>query len=63
VLQSFIGGGTKYSMGEDIETKCGAKTEGKVIQRLPQLGMHLICSYQSQTILWMPTVLTDRSLT
>jgi hypothetical protein len=25
------------------------------IQRLPHLGIHPICSYQTQTLLWMPT--------
>ena len=27
-------------MGENIETKSGAETEGKAIQRLPHLGIH-----------------------
>ena len=35
-------------------TKCGAETEGKAIQRLSPLGIHLICSHQTQTLLWMP---------
>jgi hypothetical protein len=41
-----------------METKCEAETEGKAIQRLPHLGIHLIyrhyCGY--------PQVLADRSL-
>jgi hypothetical protein len=47
--------GIKIPMGGDIETKCGAETEGKAIQRLPHLGIHPIYSYQTQTLLWMPT--------
>ena len=35
-------------------TKCGAETEGKAIQRLPHLGIHPIYSHQTQTILLMP---------
>jgi hypothetical protein len=30
----------------NTEAKCGAETEGKAIQRLPYLGIHLIYSYQ-----------------
>jgi hypothetical protein len=29
-------------MGANTETKCGARTEGKTIQRLPHLGIHPI---------------------
>ena len=29
----------KILMGGDPETKCGADTEGKAIQRLPHLGI------------------------
>jgi hypothetical protein len=47
--------GNKIPMGEDTETKCGAETEGKTIQRLPHLGIHPIYSHQTQTLLWMPT--------
>jgi hypothetical protein len=47
--------GNKIPMGRDTETKCGAETEGKVIQRLPHLGIHPIYSHQTQTLLWMPT--------
>jgi hypothetical protein len=42
-------------MGGDTETKCGAETERKVIQSLSHLGIHPIYSYQTQTLLWMPT--------
>ena len=44
----------KILTGGNMETKCGAETEGKAIQRLPHLGIHPIYSYQTQTILWMP---------
>jgi hypothetical protein len=32
--------GDKIPMGGDTKTKCGAETEGKAIQRLPDLGIH-----------------------
>ena len=32
--------GNKILMGANTETKCGAETEGKAIQRLPHLGIH-----------------------
>jgi hypothetical protein len=47
--------GNKIPMGGDTETKCGAKTEGKTIQRLSHLGIYPIYSHQTQTQLWMPT--------
>jgi hypothetical protein len=47
--------GNKIPMGEDAETKCGAETEGKTIQRLPHLGIHPTYSQQTQTLLWMST--------
>ena len=47
--------GNKIPMGGDTETKCGAETEGKAIQRLPHLGIHPMYSYQTQTLLHMPT--------
>jgi hypothetical protein len=46
----------------NMETKCGAETEGKAIQRLPHLGIHPIYSHQTLTLLWMSEVLADRSL-
>jgi hypothetical protein len=30
----------KILIGANTETKCGAETEGKAIQRLPHLGIH-----------------------
>ena len=46
--------GNKIFMGTNTETKCGAETEGKAIQRLSHLGIHPIYSYQTQALLWMP---------
>jgi hypothetical protein len=34
--------GNKILMGGNTETKCGAETEGKNIQRLPHLEIYLI---------------------
>jgi hypothetical protein len=42
-------------MGANMEIKYRAETEGKAIQRLSHLGIHPIYSYQTQTLLWMPT--------
>jgi hypothetical protein len=36
------------------ETKFGAETEGKMIQRLPHLGIHPINNHQTQTLMQMP---------
>ena len=44
---------TKYSQ-QQIEIKCRAKTEGKVIQKLSHLGTYPTYSYQTKTLLWMP---------
>jgi hypothetical protein len=35
--------GNKILMRGNTETKCGAETEGKAIQRLPHLGIHPTC--------------------
>jgi hypothetical protein len=42
----------KIFTGGNMETKCGAETEGKAIQRLPNLGIHPIYSHQIRTLLW-----------
>jgi hypothetical protein len=47
--------GDKIPMKGVTESKCGSETEGKAIQRLPHLGIHLINNHQTQTLLWMPT--------
>ena len=43
----------KILMRGNTETKCGAETEGKAIQRVPHLVIHPIHSHQTQTLLWM----------
>ena len=43
--------GNKILTGGNMETKCGAETEGKAIQRLPHLGIHPINRHQTQTVL------------
>ena len=40
--------------GENTRSNRGAGIEEKIIQRLPQLGIHPICSRQTQTLLLMP---------
>jgi hypothetical protein len=47
--------GNKIFTGGKAETKCGAETERKAIQRLPHLGIHPIYSHQTQVLLWMPS--------
>ena len=42
--------GNKILMGANTETKCGAETEGKAIQRLPHLGIHPTYSHQTQIV-------------
>ena len=37
--------GNKIPMEGVTETKCGAETEGKAIQRLPHLGIHPIYNH------------------
>ena len=48
-------------MGGDTETKCGAETEGKAIQRLPYLGIHHIYCHQTQTLLLVDKYLLTRT--
>ena len=45
--------GNKILTGANIQTKCGAETEGKAIQRLPHLRIHPIYRHQTQTLLWI----------
>ena len=47
--------GDKIPMVGVTETKYGAETEGKAIQRLPHLWIHPKYSHPTQTLLWMPT--------
>jgi hypothetical protein len=46
--------GNKIPMKGVTETKFGAETEGRTIQRLPHPGIHPINNYQIQTLLHMP---------
>ena len=41
----------------NMETKCGEETEGKVIQRLPHLGIYPIYRHPNQIVLRMPTII------
>jgi hypothetical protein len=41
--------GNKIPMEGVTETKFGAETEGRTIQRWPHLGVHPINNYQTQT--------------
>ena len=50
----FLRIGSKISMEGVTETKFGAETEGRIIQRLPHPGIHPINSHQTQTLLFMP---------
>ena len=43
--------GNKIFMGANTETKCGAETVGKAIQRLPHLEVHPI--YRHQTCVYV----------
>jgi hypothetical protein len=49
----FLRRGNKILTGKHMETKYGAKTERKAIQRMPHLGIHPLYSYQIQMLLWM----------
>jgi hypothetical protein len=51
---SLLRMGNKIPMEGVAETKFGAETEGRSIQRLPHLGIHPINSHQTQTLLRMP---------
>jgi hypothetical protein len=46
--------GNKIHMEVVTETKFGAETEGRSIQRQPHLRIHPINCYQTQTLLHMP---------
>jgi len=46
--------GNKILPRGNTGTKSGAWSEGKAIQRLPHLGIHPLCSHQTQTLLLRP---------
>ena len=50
----LLRGGNKTPMEGVTETKYGAETEGKAIQKLPHSGIHPIYNLQTWTLLWMP---------
>jgi hypothetical protein len=43
----------KILTGGNMETKCGAETERKAIQKLSHRGIHPIYSHQTRMLLWM----------
>ena len=45
--------GNKILTGRNMETKCGAETEGTAIQRLPHVGIYPIHSHQTHILLRM----------
>ena len=47
--------GNKIPMEGITETKFGAETEGRTIQRLLHWGIHSINNHQTQTLLHIPT--------
>ena len=47
--------GNKTPTEEDTKTKGGTVFEGKTIQKPPHQGIHPMCSYKTQRLLWMPT--------
>jgi hypothetical protein len=50
-ISILLGGwGDKIPMEGVTETKCGAETEGRTIQRLPHLRTHPINNHQTQTL-------------
>jgi len=53
VHASVLRRGNRILKGGNTSTMSGARTAGKVIQRLPLLGIHLICSFQTQSLLQM----------
>ena len=53
--------GNKIPMEGVKETKFGAETEGKTIQRLPHPGIHPINSHQTQTLLHISTSFAERT--
>jgi hypothetical protein len=53
-VSALLRRGKKILTGRNMETKCGAETEGKAIQRLLHLGIHPIYSHQTQTLLQIP---------
>ena len=53
-ISSLLRIGNKIPMKGVTETKFGAETEGRTIQRLSHPGIHAIINHQMQTLLHMP---------
>jgi hypothetical protein len=51
IIWSFVEGGNKILMVENINTNFGVEIEGNTIQRLAHLETHPIYSHQTQTLL------------
>jgi hypothetical protein len=51
---SLLRKGNKIPMEGVTETKVGAETEERTIQRLPHQKIHTIISHQAETLLHMP---------
>jgi len=45
---------SKLLTGGNTGIKSGVETEGKIVQRLPHLGIYPVCSHQTQSLLLMP---------
>jgi hypothetical protein len=60
VLRSFLEG-EQNTLGANTETKCGAETEGKAIQRLPTWGS-IPCIVTKARHCGCEEVIADRSL-
>ena len=54
--------GSKITTRENTKTKCGAKTEGRTIQRLPFLGIHPYTDTKPRHYCGCQEVHADRSL-
>jgi hypothetical protein len=54
--------GNKIPMEGVTETKFGAETDGRTIQRLPHLGIHRINNHQTQSLGRCQQEPADRSL-
>jgi hypothetical protein len=54
--------GSKIPMEGVTEIKSGAEMEGRIIQRLPHLGIHPINNQETQKLLHMPARFAGRTL-
>ena len=49
----FLWRGNKILTAGNMETLCEPETKGNTTLRLPQLGIHPLCSLQTRKLLWM----------